>query len=368
MTKQQLEGIFTFPNGIDRLYLPRQGAVENALFQLYEAAGLDVPKVYSFKSPLALQTAINHLMNPNRSAIFDRDFMREYPAYGNALTNGRISVRNRNNFFWDFVSKSVAAKSSELLLDHQETLKNMSKFKHISNSLQKEVENDVQKRLAIRGMKYYEVAQHPNFCDISWLLNNQKNIDGLSDIDRGLFLIYHDMIRNGIMHAWMLDGAVLWCPLPTTIELNDLKQFHREDGPSISWNDDYSLYFWKGVKVRKRIIEFPESITRLDALEESDPEIRKCIQERMGAKRFASLFSLIEVDRDCDLYGEEQFLWRTVHVDDLTSNHLYFAEVICPESKSRKFVEVPATTTNVWEAIALTFNKEAVSASKKVEA
>lgn len=367
MTRKQLEDIFTFPNGIDQFYVPRREAIQNTLYQLYEAAGLDIPKVYFFKSPLALQMALNYLTGKGKIHELDNDFRQEYPTFVHALLFDELNTRSRNRSLWEFVSQSVAAPGAAHIEDPQGAIREFRRYNHLAGVIEGSVKDDLQKRLAIKRMEYYDMARHPHFSDIGWLLAHQKFLNKLPDESRHLYLMYYDLVRNGIMHAWMLEGAVLWCPLPSVLRLNDLKQFHAKNGPALHWNDDYGLYFWNGTKVRRRIIEFPETITRLDVLEEHNPEIRKCIQERMGIRNFASLFKLVEMDRDLDLQGNEQYLWRTSHIDDLNRDHLYFAEVTSPTNQNRYFLEVPGGMNNVWEAVAWTFGNDTDNQRSPIE-
>lgn len=358
MTQKNLENIFTFPSGIDQLYVPRQDAIENNFYQMYEAAGYEMPKVYFFKSPLALQMAANYLFKKRKSGLdMEVEFMKDYPSFSNAIMYDELTTRSRQKTFWEFVSVNVAAKGAAFIKDSTKMLSEIKRYRYLADGLEDAVTEDVKKRLAIKGMEPYNTARHPHFKDILWLLSHRAFIDKLSDKERNLFLIYYDLVKNGLMHAILLEGAVFWCPLPTTLKVNDLKQFHCPTGPAMQWNDEYGVYFWKGVKVRKRLIEFPESITRLDVLEESNLEIRECMKQRMGVKKFAALFTLLEVDSDYNSDGVEQVLWRTSHIDDLTRDNLYFARLSDPVTGEEKVSEVPAGTSNVWEAMAYVFGQ-----------
>ncbi len=325
---------------------------------MYEAAGFEMPKVYFFKSPLALQMATNYLFKKRKGGLdIEVEFMKEYPSFSNAVIYDDLSSRSRQKNFWEFISNNIAAKGAEHIGDNKKLLSDFNRYRHLAESLENSVFDDLKKRLAIKGMEYYETARHPHFKDSIWLLSHREYLEKFNDTDRNLFLIYHNLVRNGLMHAVLLEGAVFWCPLPTIFKINDLKQFHCKSGPALHWNDDYGVYFWNGVRVRKRIIEFPESITRLDVLEESNLEIRECMKQRMGIKEYASLFTLIEVDCDDNTEGEEQVLWRTSHVDDLTRENLYFARLTNPLTGDTSFSEVPAGTSNVWEAMAYVFGE-----------
>ncbi len=367
MTQNNLQTTFTFPSGIDQLYVPRQDAIENTLYLMYEAAGYEMPKVYFFKSPLALQMATNYLFKKRRGIEMEIEFMKDYPSFSNALIYDELITRSRQKNFWEFISANVAAKGAQHIAESSPLLTDFNRYLHLADGLEKSVTDDVKKRLAIKGMEFFETARHPHFKDIIWLLSHRQFLDKLSDEDRNLFLIYYDLVRNGLMHAVMLEGAVFWCPLPTTLKINDLKQFHCSTGPAMQWNDDYGVYFWNGVKVRKRLIEFPESITRLDVLEESNLEIRECMKQRMGIQKFAELFTLLEVDSDINSDGIEQVLWRTTHVDDLTRDNLFFAKLSDPQSGVTKVSEVPAGTSNVWEAMAIVYGESKQKITSRIK-
>lgn len=367
MTKLQLLDLFTFPSGVDKNYAPRQDAVENGFYHLYEAAGLEVPRVFYFKSPLALQMALNYLLSGRNELEVEHDFLSAYPTFANACNYNEVSNRSRNRFFWEYVSTAVAAKGSNHIKDALNALGQMKRCSHLSATINRSLEGDLKKRLAIKGMETYDTARHPNFSDISWLLLHRNHLEKMAEESKNIFLQYHDLVRSGVMHAYLLEGAVLWCPLPTALKINDLKQLHCSDGPALQWNDGYGLYFWNGTKVRKRIIEMPETITRLDVLEEPDPEIRKCIQQRMGIRKYASLFKLVEVDMDRDPHGNEQHLWRTSHIDEFAQDYLYFAEFTTPESVKKEFLEVPSGMTNVWEAIAWSIGNDIDNRSKAIQ-
>ena len=368
MTQNNLQSTFTFPSGIDQLYVPRQDAIENTLYLLYEAAGYEMPKVYFFKSPLALQMATNYLNKKRRGVEMEIEFMKDYPSFSNALIYDELNTRSRQKDFWEFISVNVAAKGAKHISDSTKLIADFNKYMHLADCLENSVVDDVKKRLAIKGMEYVETSRHPHFKDIIWLLSHREFLDKLEDKDRNLFLIYYDLVRNGLMHAVLLEGAVFWCPLPTTFKINDLKQFHCGTGPAMQWNDDYGVYFWNGVKVRKRLIEYPETITRLDVLEETNLEIRECMKQRMGLNKFAALFTLLEVDSDYNSEGIEQVLWRTSHVDDLTRDNLFFAKLSDPESGITNLTEVPAGTSNVWEAMAFAFGESNPKSQSKVRA
>lgn len=359
MTKKELEKMFTFPSGIDELYRPKQDAVENVLYQLYEASGFALPKIYFFKSPLALQEAINYLPQEGRAGReMSPGFVKEYPAFANGIFYGKFRSEDIHHIFWRFISNSVAGRVAQRVDNEQELLPHFNRFFGICTSMEKALGEDLKSRMSLKGMNLKAVARHPHFRDVIWLQAHRHHLDKLAPREKDLLLLYYDLIKNGLLHAFLTEDSVLWCPLPTHFKVNVYKQFHCEDGAALQWNDGYGLYFWNGIKVRKRLIEFPESITRLDIMEEADEEIRRCMREKLGARRFAALFDLVVVDTDRDPDGKKQLLLRTRHVDDLAREHIYFAQLTHPSTEREHFLFVPPGMNNVWDAAAWTFGEK----------
>lgn len=362
MTSQELMKIFTYPYGIQQDYRTRQLAIENIMYQLYEEAGLPYPKVYGFKSPQALQLAINYLQQPLK-LYTNSNFYDDYPAFGRAVEGLRETQSQLNSFFWKFIMDRIIKEIPSELKLPEISLKRFLPFTNFCDTIDNHVQDALVKSINSKNLTVFPVARHPHFRDVAWTNLYAQHLDKLPSKAKELFTLFYDLIKNGLMYAYQFQDMVLWCPLPTILHINDLKQLHSENGPAIKWEDGFSIYLWKGIRVKKRLIEFPESISRLDILSEEDLEVRQCIREKLGPKRFASLFDLIEIDADLDSNGHRNVLYRTTHMDDLTGKPYFFAKLNDNTGIHEQFVEVPASTHNVWQAMAYVFGERGENTS-----
>lgn len=365
MTRQELIQAFTYPLGIHQEYYARQAAIENIFYQLYEIAGVQYPKVYSFKSPYALQLALNHLLKGGGDVSKNAEFYTQYPNFIRDARLIRRPAKPCNRFFWEFIHGELVKALFNGKKKQDDLSSNMSKYTNFCDELNLQLKAGLQQLMPGKGLKVYEFAYHPHFRDVGWVARYSKQYKRLESTTRLLFALYSDIIRNGLMYAYHLENMVLWCPLPVSLHLNELNQLHAGDEPAVKWEDDYSLYLWNGIKVRKRLIEFPESINRLDVLAEDNPEVRRCILGKLGAEKFASFFDLLEVDSDVDGSGYRQCLFRTSHKDDLSGKPYYFARLKEGANEREYFGEVPSSIQNVWEAMAYIFGDTSGKATTK---
>ncbi|KAB2849168.1 MAG: hypothetical protein F9K44_08770 [Hyphomicrobiaceae bacterium] len=82
-------------------------------------------------------------------------------------------------------------------------------------------------------------------------------------------------------------------------------KLHAASGPAIRYADGWERYFWKGVRVRRRLVEQPQGITlrRIDA--EPDPVTRHCMIDIMTPEKFIASGAATKVAID-----ETGTLWR----------------------------------------------------------
>lgn len=75
--------------------------------------------------------------------------------------------------------------------------------------------------------------------------------------------------------ALMTDG-------PTRVTLDAHGDLHRDDGPAVEYADGFAVYAWHGVRVARRVILEPETITTHDIEAETDAKVRRTLAERFG--------------------------------------------------------------------------------------
>ena len=366
MTTKELMKTFTHPMGIHQDHQVRQSAIENIFYQLYESAGLPYPKVYGFKSPHALQLAINYQGSARSKVTTDKTFCEQYPNFVREVARQPAIVGDLNTFFWEYIYTKIIKSFPPELKKVVTSVKGFTPYTNFCDNLNAEVEEVLKRDLSKKNLTFYPTANHPNFRDIGWISLYAKYMDWLDAKSRALFVLFMGLVKNGLMYAYYFNDTVLWCPLPEVLELDDFKQLHAAEGPAVKWEDGFGMYFWRGVKVKKRLIEFPESINRLDFLNEQDPDIRHCMREKLGPIRLASLFELLEVDSDLDENGNRNILYRTTHRDDLTGKPYYFARLYHLGHFDKKcFVEVSESSKNVWQAMSQVFPEGQKKSSEK---
>ena len=118
---------------------------------------------------------------------------------------------------------------------------------------------------------------------------------------------------------------------------------------AIRYRDGWGLYAWHGVRVPERVILAPESLTKEDWSAEHNAEVRRVMQERLGAERFIALLGATELHRDeCGtllevaLPEDPERVARYVRVQDTSTERIYH-------------LRVPPTTQRARQGIAWTF-------------
>ena len=169
--------------------------------------------------------------------------------------------------------------------------------------------------------------------------------------------LYHLSLKSSIGRCYFTEKYVIVLREPKTKFLNS--RLHCEDGPAV----DYGLiknYYWKGVRVDKKLITAPETITANDLKTWSDnAEVRRCCIEKMGVKRYYDLLSggngLTEIDTDIDKQGNPMTLYEFV----FEGVNIQVLECVDP-STGRTYNIYPPTqkSGNVWDAKADTFSQE----------
>lgn len=248
----------SFPLPISEEYGLAQQLIEDNLMLLYEQKKLPLPKAFFFKSPFALGEAMNYINGQNPKAEFAETYERFFSELKNQGAD--TTLIDRSVFFGKTKNLDRGQVTSENLNETNLLLKNIDEAALL----------EVQTRLGLKSFNFYQ-----------WFSGHVSRGEGFTDL--GI---------NGLMYFYPLADMVLWCPKPSVIKVNLRNRLHSEDGPAVAWNDGFNLYYWKGTKVRRRLIEHPESYTKEDILAEQSPEVRYCIQEKLGDKKYLSLLGL----------------------------------------------------------------------------
>jgi hypothetical protein len=124
---------------------------------------------------------------------------------------------------------------------------------------------------------------------------------------------------------------------------------HNETGKCIEYPDGWGFWAWHGVRVTEQFILAPEALTREDFLNESNAEVRRIIQERMGQRFVPELGGVVlESSPRGTLYevrlpeDDPEGVARYVQVQDASTERQYF-------------LRVPPTIQTAAEAVAWSF-------------
>lgn len=155
----------------------------------------------------------------------------------------------------------------------------------------------------------------------------------------------------GLWSCWILDAEVLAAPRPVLRFLDE--RLHSADGPAISWPDGAQLWFWRGVRVPRDVVETPEAITVPRMGAERNAEVRAAMIDRYGKDRFLRDAGARRVHEDAFgvLYRVEGLGGEPVAIVRLRN------ATPDPDGTFREyFLRVPPTMRTAREAVAWTFS------------
>ncbi len=137
--------------------------------------------------------------------------------------------------------------------------------------------------------------------------------------------------------------------VPTPIvKIDEQNRFHSENGPAIRWKEGHEFYFWHGTSIDKKIILHPEQLTKKDWMDESNIEIRRCIQEKLG-ERFVTLLKGKTIHK-----GQRGELIE-IDLKDDPDKVAHYVKVKDSSTKREYYLRTPPTIMDADESIAWTF-------------
>ncbi len=281
-----------FPDAVHADFVKRQQIINGGFYELYNRLRFQPPRIYCFKSPLALQYALNFIYGYGRQSP-DHGFTENYPGFCNDLYEGNSNFRNINRLIWAYVGEKIAAPAishgcgnsySDYIYQHRQIFK----------ALEEAVISDLKLKLGARGFNFSYFSYHPGFKDHLWLTAVLPCLGHFDQQHKDVYLNYREMVQAGLMYSYLFKDMVLWCPMPETACFNSAKELHNEKGPAIRWADGYKQYYWQGTKIMQRIAEYPETITGEDInlLGEDNLEY---VKKKLGPERFSMLYQKEEV-------------------------------------------------------------------------
>jgi hypothetical protein len=147
---------------------------------------------------------------------------------------------------------------------------------------------------------------------------------------------------------WLGRDLALIVRRPQQMLHDSAGRLHSATGPSVRYGDGWTVHAWHGIGVPERVISIPEQLTAQDLSGTRNVEVRRVIQERMGA-RFVEVIGGTLIDNgprgtlyQVELPGDPDRLAHYVQVHDASSARVYY-------------LRVPPTVQTVKDAVAWTF-------------
>jgi hypothetical protein len=162
--------------------------------------------------------------------------------------------------------------------------------------------------------------------------------------------LIHLALFNEMVGGYKLGSKEAWLVRkPIILERDDQGRLHSDHGMCMQYRDGWGFYAWHGVRCQEKIILHPGQLTKDDWMNEENLEIRRVIQERMG-ERFVPLIGgkcinkgtygrLIQIDLGRD---DPERVANYVHVKDTSTERQYY-------------LRVPPTIKRADQGIAWTF-------------
>ena len=113
---------------------------------------------------------------------------------------------------------------------------------------------------------------------------------------------------------------------PAYLYLDEQNRAHCSTGPFAKWRDGWEIFYYKGVRVSRKIIEEPEKLTAKEIMGERNAERRRVIMEHMGPEKLLKVLKAEPIDDSAwgRLYkiprpGDSDMLWVFVEGPDINS-------------------------------------------------
>ena len=120
---------------------------------------------------------------------------------------------------------------------------------------------------------------------------------------------YEDLLFSSGF-ATLCKGAVFVSDRPISVSMNDRKQLHNFNGPAAKWSDGSAVYLIHGVRVPVWICETKkEDLTKDMIVNEQNADYRRCIIQKIGIEKAIELLGAEVIDSyDSPVGGKYELL------------------------------------------------------------
>jgi hypothetical protein len=103
-----------------------------------------------------------------------------------------------------------------------------------------------------------------------------------------------------------------------------------------------------------KLIHFPEMITKEDLQNETNAEIRRCFQEKLGDNIFAELLGVVTLETTTDRQGKPLLFKETKDIDPVAEEKIKYIVVTDTSTERQYYLCVPPEITSAREGLAWT--------------
>ncbi|HZL01303.1 MAG TPA: hypothetical protein VFC47_15560 [Caulobacteraceae bacterium] len=192
-----------------------------------------------------------------------------------------------------------------------------------------------------------------------------------------------DEIARSCGWWWPYENLAVLTERPVEIHLDDRGRLHNANGAALLYPDGWGVWAINGIRVPRRVIERPETLTFEQVRDEPDAEVRRHMLDRFaGLRGQAACAAWIKAGRlepisTQDITHKMQpsglALWRAARGEASVTCRLYQAPmaddeplailiVVCTSTAKEVPLRVPPTARTAAEARAWTFGRDLAEA------
>ena len=202
-------------------------------------------------------------------------------------------------------------------------------------------------------------GQHDAYWVAYYMFGREIGVSYDAEMSRRLDL--HGEVCRSCMWFWLFEGLCILSDRPSEIHRDSRNNLHNLTGPAVGFRDGWGVWSSHGVRLRREIIEQPETITVKDCLEERNAEIRRVMidqHDKIDGRSYIVDAGGKMVDESIDSKGELRQLWRisVARDEDIVKVRCINSTPEPDGSHKVYWLRVPPATKTAREGLAWTAN------------
>ena len=249
--------------------------------RMYSAIGIEAPKIYRFKSPLASILAIPYLAGRHGTGYYETAILSKLKGpqlntLGTRFNNGRQLFGRQGDDRWD--------RMADLLRENME----MPIRQQVGDSFIEIFQKDI--------FEATNAVCNPGRGEI--LGDSYIHLAGAHFVHESSRIQWWNKVVSTGLYWWPYHNFTVVSDYPTTWHRTLREVPHHESEAAIQFGDDYKVWAIQGVRVTAQIVAFPETITVEQIRKEKNAEIQRIMISRMGAGKYLRETKCVLVDMD----------------------------------------------------------------------